>query len=51
LLLQGRGGRERIVAPNGNEIAPANDPQREGTMVWRWQGLLDEGSFTSGSEI
>jgi hypothetical protein len=54
---QRRGGRKRIVAPDGTEIAPALKPQPDGTLVkalaraWRWQRMLDEGVYTSVSEI
>jgi hypothetical protein len=52
-----RGGRKRIVAPDGSEIAPRSKPQPDGTLVkalaraWRWQRMLDEGVYTSVSEI
>ena len=52
-----RGGRKRIVAPDGSEIAPSREPQPDGTLVkaiaraWRWQRLLDEGVYTSVTEI
>ena len=48
MRFQRRGGRKRIVAPDGREIAPANKPQPNGSLVkalaraWRWQKLLDE---------
>jgi hypothetical protein len=48
LLFQRRDGRKRIVA-DGSEIAPANDPPPDGTLVkalaraWGWQSLLDAG--------
>jgi len=48
------GGRKRIVAPDGSEIAPATKPQPDGTLVkalaraWRWQRMLDEGLYTFG---
>ena len=51
------GGRKRIVAPDGSELAPATRPQPDGTLVkalaraWRWQRQLDEGIYTSLSEI
>jgi ParB-like chromosome segregation protein Spo0J len=51
------GGRKRIVAPNGSEIARTTEPQLDGTLVkalaraWRWQRMLDEGIYTSVSEI
>jgi hypothetical protein len=37
-----RGGRKRIVAPDGSELAPSSKPQPDGTLVkalaraWRW---------------
>jgi hypothetical protein len=54
---QRRGGRKRIVAPDGSELAPASKPQPDGTLVkalaraWRWQRMLDEGVYASVSEI
>jgi hypothetical protein len=57
MRFQRRGGRERIVAPDGSEIVPANKPQPDGMLVkalaraWRWQKLLDDGVYTSVSEI
>jgi hypothetical protein len=56
-VFQRRGGRKRIVAPDGSEIAPAIKAQPDGTLVkalaraWRWQRMLDEGVYTSVSEI
>ena len=52
-----RGGRKRIVAPDGSEIVPTSKPQLDGTLVkalaraWRWQRMLDEGVYASVSEI
>jgi hypothetical protein len=57
MRFQRRGGRKRIVAPDGSEIVPASKPQPDGTLVkalaraWRWQKLLDDGVYTSVSEI
>jgi hypothetical protein len=57
MRFQHRGGRKRIVAPDGSEIAPTNKPQPDGTLVkalvraWRWQKLLDDGVYTSVTEI
>ena len=57
MRFQRRGGRKRIVAPDGSEIAPTTKPQPDGTLVkalaraWRWQRMLDEGIYTSVSEI
>jgi hypothetical protein len=57
MRLQRRGGRKRIVAPDGSEIAPTTKPQPDGTLVkalaraWRRQRMLDEGRYSSVSEI
>jgi hypothetical protein len=54
---QRRGGRKRIVAPDGSEIVPTSKPQPDGTLVkalaraWRWQRMLDDGVYASVSEI
>src|SRR5690606_25899681 len=57
MRFQRRGGRKRIVAPDGSEIAPTTKPQADGTLVkalaraWRWQKLLDDGVYGSVIEI
>jgi hypothetical protein len=57
MRFQRRGGRKRIVAADGSEIAPTSKPQPDGTLVkalaraWRWQRMLDDGVYTSVSEI
>jgi len=57
MRFQRRGGRKRIVAPDGSTIVPTNKPQPGGTLVkalaraWRWQRLLNSGVCTSVSEI
>ena len=57
MRFQRRGGRKRIVAPDGSELAPSSKPQPDGTLVkalaraWRWQKLLDEGVYVSVQEI
>ena len=57
MRLQRRGGRKRIVAPDGSEMVPTSKPQPDGTLVkalaraWRWQRMLDEGIYTTVSEI
>jgi hypothetical protein len=57
MRFQRRGGRKRIVTPDGSEFATASKPQPDGTLVkalaraWRWQRMLDEGVYTSISEI
>jgi hypothetical protein len=57
MRFQRRGGRKRIVAPDGSAIVPTSKPQPDGTLVkalaraWRWQRMLDEGVYTTVSEI
>jgi hypothetical protein len=57
MRFQRRGGRKRIVAPDGREIALATKPQPDGTLVkalaraWRWQRMIDDGVYASVSEI
>ena len=52
-----RGGRKRIVAPDGSELVPSSKPQPDGSLVkalaraWRWQRMLDEGVYASVSAI
>jgi hypothetical protein len=52
-----RGGRKCIVAPDGSEIVPPTKPQPDGALIkalaraWRWQRMLDEGAYTSVSDI
>ena len=54
---QRRGGRKRIMAPDGSELAPSPKPQLDGTLIkalaraWRWQRGLDEGNVASVAEI
>jgi hypothetical protein len=57
MRFQRRGGRKRIVAPDGSEIVPTSQPQPDGTLLkalaraWRWQKLLDDGVYPSISDI
>jgi hypothetical protein len=57
MRFQRRGGRKRIVAPDGGEIVLSSRPQPDGTLVkalaraWRWQRMLDEGVYASVSDI
>jgi len=57
MRFQRRGGRKRIVAPDGSELAPATKPEPDGTLVkalaraWRWQQMLDEGQFASVRDL
>jgi hypothetical protein len=52
-----RGGRKRIVAPDGSQLAPSSKPQPGGTPVQalararRWQKLLDDGVYTGLAEL
>jgi hypothetical protein len=52
-----RGGRKRIVSPDGTAIVPTSKPQPDGTLIkalaraWRWQRMLDEGVYTTVSDI
>jgi hypothetical protein len=57
MRFQRRGGRKRIVAPDGCEIVPTHKTQPDGTLVkalvraWRWQRMLDEGRFASVRDL
>ena len=52
MRFQRRGGRKRIVAPDGSEMAPATKPRTDGTLLkalaraHRWQAMLEEGGST-----
>jgi hypothetical protein len=52
-----RGGRKHVVALDGTDLMPISKPQPDGTLVkalaraWCWQRMLDEGVYTSVSEI
>jgi hypothetical protein len=52
-----QGGRKRILAPDGSDLAPPARAQPDGTLVkalaraWRWQRQLDSGVYVSLSEI
>jgi hypothetical protein len=57
MRFQRRGGRKRIVSPDGSAIVPSSKPRPDGTLVkalaraWRWQRMLDEGVYASVSDI
>ena len=57
MRFQRRGGRKRIVAPDGCAIVPSSKPQPDGTLMkalaraWRWQRMLDDGVYASVSDI
>ena len=50
-------GRKRILAPDGSQLTPPTKPQPDGVLVkalaraWRWQRLLDQGVYSSVTEI
>src|SRR3954452_17747394 len=50
-------GRKRILAPDGSELTPPTKPQPDGVLVkalaraWRWQKMLDQGVYSSVTEI
>ena len=52
-----RGGRKRIVAPDGSEIVPATKPQPDGTLIkalaraHRWQRMLENGEYGTVAEL
>jgi hypothetical protein len=57
MRFQRRGGRKRILTPDGTAIVPTSKPQPDGTLLkalaraWRWQRQLDGGVFGTVSEI
>ena len=57
MRFQRRGGRKRIVAPDGSEIVPTSKPQPDGTLVkalaraWRWQRMLESGEYGTLAEL
>jgi hypothetical protein len=57
MRFQRRGGRKRIVTPDGSAIVPSSKPRPDGTLVkalaraWRWQGMLEGGRFASVREL
>jgi hypothetical protein len=57
MRFQRRGGRKRIVAPDGSQIVPTSKRQPDGTLVkalaraWRWQRMLDEERTTPSGTL
>jgi hypothetical protein len=57
MRFQRRGGRKRIVAPDGTDIVPSSQPQPDGTLVkalaraWRWQRMLESGECGTLAEL
>jgi hypothetical protein len=52
-----RGGRKRIVAPDGSELVPATKPQPNGALLkalaraHKWRRMLEQGRFASVREL
>ena len=57
MRFQRRGGRKRIVAPDGSSIIPAAKPQPDGTLVKalararRWQRMLESSEYGTLAEL
>jgi hypothetical protein len=57
MRFQRRGGRQRIVAPDGSAIVPTTKPQPDGTLVkalaraHRWQRMLDSGDYGTLADL
>ena len=57
MRFQRRGGRKRIVAPDGNRIVLTSKPQPDNTLVkalaraWRWQRMLDRDEYATVAEL
>ena len=57
MRFQRRGGRKRIVAPDGSAIVPTNKPQPDGTLMkvlaraWRWERMLKHGEYGTLVEL
>ena len=57
MRFQRRGGRKRIVTPDGSEIVRTAKPQPDGTLVkalaraWRWQRMLESSEYGTMAEL
>ncbi|MDF2748274.1 MAG: hypothetical protein K0S98_2561 [Propionibacteriaceae bacterium] len=57
MRFQHRGGRRRIVAPDGSEIVPTSKPHPDGALVkalaraHRWQRILESGEYATLAEL
>jgi hypothetical protein len=57
MRFQRRGGRKRIVAPDGSDIVPISKPQPDGTLIkalgraYRWQRVLESGEYGTLAEL
>jgi hypothetical protein len=51
------GCRNAHIVPDGSETVPTSKPQPDGALLkalaraWRWQRMLDDGVYTTVSEI
>jgi hypothetical protein len=57
MRFQRRGGRKRIVAPDGSALAASSKPQPDGTLLkalaraWRWARMLESGEYGTLAEL
>ena len=57
MRFQRRGGRKRIVAPDGSAIVPSSKPQPDNTLLkalaraHRWQRMLEGGEYGTLAEM
>jgi hypothetical protein len=57
MRFQRRGGRKRILAPDGSEIVPTSKPRPDGTLVkalaraWRWQRMVESGEHGTLADL
>jgi hypothetical protein len=57
MRFQRRGGRKRIVAPDGRKIVPTSKPQPDRTLIkalaraHRWQQVLESGEYETLTEL
>jgi hypothetical protein len=57
MRFQHRGGRKRIVTPDGSAIVPTSKPRPDSTLVktlaraWRWQRALESGEYGTLAEL
>ena len=57
MRFQRRGGRKRIVAPDGSAIVPTSKPQPDGALLkalaraWRWERALENGEYGTLAEL
>jgi hypothetical protein len=57
MRFQRRGGRKRIVAPDGSELVPARKSQADGALLkalaraLRWQRVLENGEYGTLAEL